>query len=204
MGYVRSRGFGQVSTSSIQQMIVNAAAQYGVPANIALGVAAHESGFNPTATNVNTNGTTDYGVMQLNTSVLQTYGLTPAEALDPQTNIDTAMSLLGGYISKYGDVDTALQAYASGPGNVASGAAPNPTATQFISYVTSYQPPAGIVSTPAYVDTSGSTDLPSDVSSDLSDLTDLSDTSGAGTIDPMTLAWGALAAGLIIFGISQA
>lgn len=126
--------------AAIQQMIVAAANQYGVPANIALGIAAHESGFNPNATHLNSNGTTDYGVMQLNDSVLQTYGLTPAQALDPQTNINTAVSLLGGYISKYGSVDTALQAYASGAGTVASGAAPNATATQFIGYVTSYTP----------------------------------------------------------------
>jgi hypothetical protein len=131
---------GLGTSSSVQQMIVNAANQYGVPPSIALGIAAHESGFNPTATNVNTNGTTDYGVMQLNTSVLQTYGLTPAQAFDPQTNIDTAMQLLGGYISKYGSIDTALQAYASGAGTVDSGSAPNATASQFISYVTGYTP----------------------------------------------------------------
>ena len=141
-------GLGQAS--SIQQMIVAAANQYGVPLNVALGVAAHESGFNPNAAHVNTDGTTDYGVFQLNTSVLQTYGLTPAQAYDPQTNINTAMSLLSGYISEYGDVNTALQAYASGPGTVASGAAPNATAAQFISYVDSYQVPSSI-------DTSGGT-----------------------------------------------
>jgi hypothetical protein len=138
-------GLSQVtSPATIQQMILTAAAQYGVPANIALGIAAHESGFNPNATNVNSNGTTDYGVMQLNTSVLQTYGLTPAQAFDPQTNINTAMALLGGYISTYGNVNTALQAYASGPGTVASGAAPNSTASQFINYVMSYQPQASL------------------------------------------------------------
>src|SRR5271165_3421954 len=129
---------GLGTTTSIQQMIVQAANQYGVPPNSALGIAAHEAGFNPNATNNNTNGTTDYGVMQLNTSVLQTYGLTPAQAFDPQTNIDTAVSLLGSYIQKYGNINTALQAYASGPGTVASGAAPNATASSFISCVTAY------------------------------------------------------------------
>ena len=49
---------------------------------------------------------------------------------------------------------------------------------------------------------SGSLALSSDLSSDLADLSDLG-TDGS-TLDPMTLAWGALAAGLIIFGISQA
>jgi hypothetical protein len=152
-------GLSQVtSPAAIQQMILTAAAQYGVPANIALGIAAHESGFNPNATKVNSNGTTDYGVMQLNTSVLQTYGLTPAQAFDPQTNINTAMALLGGYISTYGNVNTALQAYASGPGTVASGAAPNSTASQFISCVTSYPNCPGVVQPDASIlaDLSGS------------------------------------------------
>jgi hypothetical protein len=167
-------GLGQ--TTSIQQMIVAAANQYGVPLNVALGVAAHESGFNPSATNLNTNGTTDYGVFQLNTSVLQTYGLTPAQALDPQTNINTAMSLLGGYISKYGDVNTALQAYASGPGNVASGAAPNSTASQFISYVDGYQVPASIDTS-----TSGALNLASDTSG--------TDSMTIPTLDPFSQAF---------------
>lgn len=128
------------STPAVQQMIIQAANQYGVPPSIALGIASHESKFNPNATHLNTNGTTDYGVMQLNDSVLQTYGLTPAQAFDPQTNINTAMQLLGGYISKYGNIDTALQAYASGAGTVASGAPPNAVASEFISSVTSYSP----------------------------------------------------------------
>jgi soluble lytic murein transglycosylase-like protein len=129
-------------------MIASAAASYGVPLNVALGIASHESQFNPTAVNstLNSNGTVDYGLFQLNTSVLQTYGLTPAQALDPQTNINTAMSMLSTYINKYGDVDTALQAYASGPGTVASGAAPNASASGLISSVDSYQVPAGITS----------------------------------------------------------
>src|SRR5580692_254982 len=99
---------GQIS--SIQQMIVNAANTYGVPPTVALAIAQHESAFNPNAINstLNTNGTIDYGLFQLNTSVLQTYGLTPAQAMDPQTNINTAVGLLGKYIAQYGDVNTAL------------------------------------------------------------------------------------------------
>jgi hypothetical protein len=184
-------------------MILQAAAQYGVPPNIALGVAAHESGFNPAATNLNTNGTTDYGVMQLNTSVLQTYGLTPAQALDPQTNIDTGVSLLGSYIAKYGDVDTALQAYASGPGTVASGAPPNATASQFIGYVTSYQAPASS-SPDTYIADSGNwweTDITDPLSNLASDLTDSGDSSGD-LISPALLAGGVVFAALALYAIS--
>jgi len=140
---MRNRGIGQVpvpvTQAQVAAMIVQSANQYGVPVNVALGIASHESGFNPNATNNNTNGTTDYGVMQLNTSVLQTFGLTPAQAFDPQTNIDTSMKLMSMYLSKYnGDVNTALWAYASGAGTVAAGGPPNSTATGFINYVTNY------------------------------------------------------------------
>ena len=140
---MRNRGIGQVPASATQAqvatMIVQSASQFGVPVSVALGIASHESGFNPNATNNNTNGTTDYGVMQLNTSVLQTYGLTPAQALDPQTNIDTSMKLMSMYLKQYnGDVNTALWAYASGAGTVAAGGTPNSTATGFINYVTNY------------------------------------------------------------------
>ncbi len=81
------RGMGAAYTpAQVQAMIVQAAQAQGVPPNLALGIASHESGFNSGALNQNTNGTTDYGVMQLNTSVLQTYGVSPTAALDPQTN----------------------------------------------------------------------------------------------------------------------
>jgi len=133
-------GMGATYTpAQVQQMIVQAAQAQNVPPSLALGIASHESGFNPTATNQNTNGTTDYGVMQLNTSVLQTYGVSPTAALDPQTNIDTGVGLLSSLLQKYnGNQTMALWAYAQGAGTVASSPAPNAAAQSFINYVTSY------------------------------------------------------------------
>jgi soluble lytic murein transglycosylase-like protein len=177
---LQSKGIGQAglttTQSSVAAMVTQAAQQYGVPVNVALGIASHESGFNPTATHTNTNGTTDYGVMQLNDTVLQTYGLTPAQALDPQTNIDTSMKLLSSYLNKYnGNVDTALWAYASGAGTVAAGGQPNSTASQFIDYVTAYN----VDSTVSPAQTTG-VDL---TGAALDTATDTQD-----TIDPTTLA----------------
>ena len=124
-----------MSVASIQQMIVEAAARYGVPANIALGVAAHESNFDPNAKNYNANGTTDWGVMQLNDSTVQTLGV--QNPLDPAQNIDAGVSLLGTYLRQYGgNTAAALQAYASGPGSLNS--PPNSIAQGFINFVTSY------------------------------------------------------------------
>lgn len=123
---------------SVAQMVVSSAIAQGVPPALALGVAAHESGFDPNATHLNTNGTTDFGVMQLNSTTVQTLGV--ANPLDPQENIDAGVGLLAKYLQQYGgNEQDALLAYASGPGAVTSGTI-NSTAAGFISSVTSYVP----------------------------------------------------------------
>lgn len=179
----RARGMGQTSTlsaSQVAQMVVNAANTYGVPPTIALAVASHESGFNPNATNVNTNGTTDYGVMQLNSTTVQTLGL--SNPLDPQTNIDAGVQLLGQYLQQYGgNTSQALQAYASGPGTVAAGTPPNATAASFISYVTSYTPPSSLGVDLSGDDSSGDAGSPFDLSS-LTSSIDLTDPTTIGVL----------------------
>jgi Transglycosylase SLT domain len=182
------------SQISIAQMVANAAAQYGVPANLALGIASHESGFNANATNVNTNGTIDYGVMQLNTTTVQTLGV--ADPLDPQQNIDAGVGLLAKYLTQYnGNDELALQAYASGPGTV--GNPPTSSTSSFIDYVTGYSIPAG-------VDVSSDASA-LDLSSDDSDSTALFDPSAflssvesaVGSVDPTILAIG----GVLLLGL---
>jgi hypothetical protein len=211
--YVRRRGrgfggLGQTSTASVQQMIVDAANQYGVPPSIALGIAAHESGFNPNALNNNTNGTTDYGVMQLNTLTLQTYGVSPADALDPQTNIDTGVSLLGSLLQKYnGNTTDALWAYANGSGNVNPSGNP-PAATQsFINYVTSYSPPATLALSTDDSDETGDwweTEFTDPLNADLSTFSSSLDDSGdsSGGVDPVLLAGGVVLAALALYLVS--
>src|SRR5215470_7097611 len=119
----------------VQQLIIAKAAQYGVPAQIALGVAAHESGFNDQAVNrSNPNGTTDWGVMQLNDTTVQTMGV--SNPLDATQNVDAGVRLLASLLARYsGDTYKALWAYASGPGNVGPGKTPNTIASNFIRYV---------------------------------------------------------------------
>lgn len=138
------RGMGSAYTpAQVQAMIVQSAQQQGVPVNLALGIADHETGgtYNPSLTHLNANGTTDWGVMQLNDSTLQTFGISSSSALDPQTNIDTGVSLLASLLKKYnGDQSTALWAYAQGSGTVAKSSAPNSAAQDFIGYVTSFDP----------------------------------------------------------------
>lgn len=107
-------------------MITAAAAQYGVPASLALAVAKVESNFNPNAENVNPAtatqpSTTDYGVMQINSSNLASLGIS-SDPLDPQANIDAGVSLLAKYYQEYdGDTTQVAWAYNAGPGSVSSG-----------------------------------------------------------------------------------
>jgi hypothetical protein len=132
-------GLGQstYTTQQIQQLVVNAAAPYESSApgitNIALGVAAHESGFQATAQNPNSSAA---GVMQLMAVTQKTLGVT--NPYDPSQNINAAVSLLASYYGQYGNWTTALYAYADGPGAVASpGYQPSAMAQQFASSVQS-------------------------------------------------------------------
>lgn len=126
------------ASPQVVQAIVDSAARNGVPASVALGIAAHESGFNPGAVNVNTNGTRDWGVMQLNDTTVSTLGV--SNPLDPIQNIEAGVGLIGKYIKQYsGDIGKALWAYANGPTAVARGNM-TPGASGFVSYVTSYDP----------------------------------------------------------------
>lgn len=60
----------------------------------AIAIARCESEFDPHARHRNRNGTIDYGVFQLNSGgTMQSLGLTAAEALDWQANIDAAHRL---------------------------------------------------------------------------------------------------------------
>ncbi len=114
---------GTLSKSDVQSMIIASAQRQGVDPLLALAIAAHESSFNPTATHVNANGTTDWGVMQLNDSTYPSLGVT--DPLDPQQNIDGGVSLLARYNTQYsGDTNKILWAYAAGPGSVQKGTPP--------------------------------------------------------------------------------
>ena len=157
------------SQTQIANMIVAAANQYGVPPQLALAVASHESGFNPNATNLNTNGTTDYGVMQLNSTTVQTLGV--SNPLDPQQNIDAGVQLLAKYYQQYGgNEESVLQAYSEGPGGVGTEDA---TTSQFIAYVENYTPQPGIDLTGSAVASAPPTmTAPSSPGLDLTDTTD--------------------------------
>lgn len=68
-----------------------AAARHDVPFNLLRAIGLHESNFQPRAVSgVNSNGTRDYGVMQINNRTAQHYGVGLTSLLDPAVNIDLA------------------------------------------------------------------------------------------------------------------
>ena len=117
----RRRGMGAAaataSSAQIQQMIANAAQQYGVPSNIALEVAIQESALNPNA--VSSAGA--QGVFQLEPATAAQLGVT--DSFDPQQNINGGVQYLAQLYSKFGSWDLALGAYNWGPGNVSKAVA---------------------------------------------------------------------------------
>ena len=129
------RGLGATTPSltQIQQMITASAQQYGVDPSLALAIAQQESSFNPSAVSQpNKNGTVDYGLMQINSKNLSSLGLTPATALDPQSNINAAMQLLSSYTQQYnGDPSLIAAAYNGGPVPSPAGTSRHPTSPRF-------------------------------------------------------------------------
>lgn len=88
-----------------------AAARYGVPLPILLGVAQHESNFNAGAVNHDANGTQDVGIMQLN---LQAQQLSASQAGNPNFAIPYAAKLLAAHYQSAGSWTGALSEYNTG------------------------------------------------------------------------------------------
>jgi soluble lytic murein transglycosylase-like protein len=81
-------------------------------------IAKAESGFNPSASHRNTNGTQDIGLMQINSAWVSTLGLTSGELLaDACLNVRAGAYILKDCISRYGYTWQAVGCYnASSPG----------------------------------------------------------------------------------------
>jgi Transglycosylase SLT domain len=63
-------------------------------APVMVGIAQHESGLDPAAVHHNANGTTDWGLVQVNSSNFAWTGLTPSTALDPCANLRAGAMVL--------------------------------------------------------------------------------------------------------------
>ena len=91
-----------------------AGAQYGINPQILRAIAKVESNFNPRAINWNTNGTYDFGVMQINTIWGYSLGKEWWSTLgDPCTNIRAGAMILASCMKKYGYTWEAIGCYNS-------------------------------------------------------------------------------------------
>lgn len=68
--------------------------QYNVNSNLLRAIGQTESGHRATAVNVNTNGTRDIGVMQINEKTAGAIGMDLKTLTDPRVNIPTAARIL--------------------------------------------------------------------------------------------------------------
>lgn len=108
---IRWRGLG---ATSVQQMISDASARYGVPSWLALAVARRESGFDQAARG--TSG--EIGVFQLMPGTARDLGVNPS---DLSQNIDGGVRYLQQNYQRFGNWLQALEAYNGGGTNVQRG-----------------------------------------------------------------------------------
>ena len=97
------------------------AQQNGIDPDLIFCIMWRESNFNPNSIGRNTNGTYDYGLMQINSSnfsfLSQKIGITSMyDLLDPYKNIDCGIYYISAYLRKYNDYNKALMCYNLGEG----------------------------------------------------------------------------------------
>ena len=100
--------------SRFDRCFLLAGERYGVPPLLLKAVARQESGLNPSAFNRNANGSTDIGLMQINSSwlpVLARHGVREADLRVPCANIHVGAWILGGNLRSMGTTAQALGAY---------------------------------------------------------------------------------------------
>jgi soluble lytic murein transglycosylase-like protein len=91
-----------------------AAERYKVNEILVRAIAKTESDYNPNARNINTDGSEDIGVMQINSSWLPTlrqFGIGREQLKDPCTNVNIGSWILAKNIEQYGDTWRAVGAY---------------------------------------------------------------------------------------------
>ncbi len=91
-----------------------AAERYGVSQPLLAAIAKVESNFNAHAINRNGNGSTDIGIMQINSrwwKALAKYGIGPAQLFDACTSIHVGAWILADNVRRHGNTWTAVGAY---------------------------------------------------------------------------------------------
>lgn len=95
----------------------DAAKRYGVNEKILIAIAKVESNFNPSAININKNGSVDHGLMQINSQHLKKlarFGIDKKSLMDPCTNVHVGAWILAEVIQRHGKKWWAVGAYGAG------------------------------------------------------------------------------------------
>ncbi|MDD2735962.1 MAG: lytic transglycosylase domain-containing protein [Desulfuromonadaceae bacterium] len=110
-------GMSAVSTRPADAFCYEAAGnRYGISPNLLYAISKGESSFNPIAINYNTNGSYDYGLMQINSSwepTLRKLGIPWGTLADPCTNVMVGAWVLSRCIRDYGYTWLAVGCYNS-------------------------------------------------------------------------------------------
>lgn len=94
----------------------SAAARYGVNPYVLYAIAQQESSLNPQAINNNVNGSTDFGLTQINSvwlPHLKKFGINAKNLMDPCTNLHVGAYILALSVRQYGNTWNAIGAYHS-------------------------------------------------------------------------------------------
>ena len=93
-----------------------AGAMYGIAPKLLWTISKGESNFNPAAVNFNTNGSYDFGLMQINSSwapILRKMGISWESLADPCTNVKVGAWVLARCVRDYGYTWAAVGCYNS-------------------------------------------------------------------------------------------
>ncbi|WP_431286874.1 lytic transglycosylase domain-containing protein [Roseateles chitinivorans] len=110
----KDRPSPRADASRFDRCFLLAGERYGVSPLLLKAVARQESGLNPSALNRNANGSTDIGLMQINSSwlpVLARHGVQEADLRVPCANILVGAWILGSNFRAMGTTADALGAY---------------------------------------------------------------------------------------------
>lgn len=104
-------------SQELQQYTYQQCQEKQVSYELVLAMMYHESNYDPSAVRYYQDGSSDSGIMQINSinsqSLYELYGITNLQ--DPYENIQAGVSIISGFVHQYGEHD-GLMAYNMGPG----------------------------------------------------------------------------------------
>ncbi len=97
-----------------ENYFIEAGKRFGINPKLLQSIAKVESNFNPNAVNLNTNGSVDIGIMQINTihlPLLSQFGIKQKDLFNPRININFGAFVLAKCLDKHGMTVNGLNCY---------------------------------------------------------------------------------------------